>query len=959
MTKTKLTVARLIVAAILIVSLLASVTLAFAEEAAEPQTRAFDERFDRMLDNASGTDGVLPAYSHVVWQAGQASTVTDPIFKMGHAKMEGDANPTSLTLTVRSSVTKVADLRLALRLKGVDSDDACAIIDLSDPNYPVEFSQGDDIGEEWTDMTFDFSQWDDIEFNDANHTKFSDEGVCISGFHLFSDSAKGGELDIQQISFTGTVTSVLYNFDDITEGAYWPQSAAGLATNYGRHYAITDSKQIASEVATSNNADGAYSAIVLSVSGDAQFTVAPVKADGTVGAAKAWAELTDLASTSLPALSDKVQNVVVSLDSLGEKAIRGVQFDVTSGTLNVYGAFFTNLEMPALGEVPRLDVNSIAYMTQFNFEYVKFTNQYEQGVEDGAPFNLAYIISYGGQESVRVTNGHLVFEPTDYANAKLRSNVSSEGRRYVVIKYKVSGGTMDNFRFGVIDTEKDVAATPAWYHDLKVAEGRLSKETPYMSESGYGYLVVDVQLQFGVSEFSGIDLYYQGAGTLYIDEIIYANEIVPEKSLSDNILTEDRVVTIPAGSDYAYVTGFDLDGKSHDGIAITMKATEGATLTPARLEFVGANATRWFRPNEAGMLYDVYGNELPDITTEEQTYYIDYAKSGVSGAITNLHFHTEKLASEVTYTITSIQYVDYVENLETTAEVLAEDFAGKEFTAPDAGFEYQYIGWASGEARTGMDYMILEVEGDISQLRIEMGSVIWFAENPAGSFVGKDGNRFDLTETGKRTLVIDLALSNVPETVTDIHFHNGFTQAGEVIRITSLKFAKRVVVPYEDIVAAMPVNDDAKPTVDSFELPETGTVGTEITVTATASDNYSAASALQTTITVTREGTAVAVSGNKFTPDQSGTYTVTVTVRDEAGNEISESKTITVTAQSSDPTDDPTDDPNKDPVKPDESTTTDKDGLPGWAIALIVIGAILLVGGAVACVLIIKKKKSK
>ncbi len=939
MTKTKLTVARIVAIAVLIVSLTVLSAFAFADTAAAtPQTREFDDRFDRMLDDASGTDK-LPAYTHVVWQAGQANTVTDPIFKMGHAKMESDTNPTSLTLTVRSTVTKVADLRLGLRLKGADSDAACAIIDLSDTeNYPVEFSVGNDIGEDWTDMTFDFSQWDDIVFHDANNTNFSDPGVAISGFHLFADSTKGGELDIQKISFTGSTTSILYNFDDITD-AYWPQSAAGLATTYGRHYAVTSTKQIASEVATSNNTDENYSAIVLSLSGDAQFTVAPVKADGTIGTAKAWTELTDLEGTTVPSVTDLPQNIVVSLASLGETAIRGVQFNVTSGSLNVYQAFFTNLEVPALEEAPRLDTDSIAYMTQFNFEYDKFGGDYNQGAADGAAFNLAYILSYGGETGVHVIDGHLVFDPTtDYTNAKIRSNVASEGRRYLVIKYKLQGGTLDNFRFGVVKTEPDEVTGQGWYNDLQASQGTLAKNTPYIASSGYGYLVTDLQVQFGVTEISGIDLYYTGTGTLYIDEIFYADKIVPEAKLSDNILTEDRVVTVEAGSGYAYVTGFDLDGKVHDGIAVTMKATEGATLAPARFEFYGTEATKWFRENSAGVLHDVYGRQLPDITTEEQTYIIDYAQSGIVGAAQNLHFHTEKLEAEVTYTITAVQYVDYEYNYDTTDEVLAEDFAGKEVTASATG--YQYVGWASGAARTGMDYAILEVEGNISKLRLGLDdATIWFEENTAGTFVDKDGNMFDLNETGKRTLVIDLAKSGVPETVKDIHFHNDFAQVGDVLKITSLKFAKEK--PYEDIIDAIPVNDDSKPVIDAFEVPQTGTVGQAITVTVTASDNYS--TNVTTEVTVVREGNNVTVNGNKFTPDQAGTYTVTVTATDEAGNKATASKTVTVSAAGNQSTD---------PTNPADGK---EGGFPSWAIALIVILAVVIIG--VIVYFVMKKKK--
>ncbi len=962
MTKTKLTVARLVMAVILIVSLTALATFAFADEATEPQTRTFDKRFDRMLDDASGTDGVLPAYRHIVWQAGQADDVTDPVYKLGSAKL-ADEGLASITLTVRSSQTKIADLRLGLRLAGVDKDEACAIVDLSNADYPVEFSSGEDIGTDWTEMTFDFSQWDDIQFNDDNHTKFSDEGVKIEGFHLFSDSSKGGELDIQKVECTvGSSTTILQNFSG-EKNMYWDGGEAGTFTDFGRRYNITSTKAVSSDVATSNNLDGKYNAVVLSVAGTGTVTVAPIKGDGSKGEAKAWANLTDLNGTAVPAITATRQDIVVSLDSLGEKAVKGVEFNVSGGELNVFGVFFTNLEVPAVGEAPHLDTESIAYMTKFGFDADKIDGDYDQAIEKYSQYGLTYILSYGGATNVKVTNGHLVFDNTsnaqEYIQAKVRSTVGSEGRRYLVLKYKLEdGATLDNFRFAKLDTN-DGSSDIIYANQMKSAEGvdAWSDSNPYYSASGYSYLVVDTVVTFGNNDVFGLDMYYSGAGKLSIDEIFYANQIVPEAELSENFIGEPRVKEIPVGVDYQYLDGFELDGQVHDGIAVTLKGSEGTSLSQLRLQFQAGSVSeeRWVFENTAGVLRDVYGNMFPDITTEEQVYMIDYKQSNITPGTTNLYFHFTQGEVAQTITIESIQYFDY-KTMDVSDEVLAEDFQGKEFTADATG--YKYVGWASGEARTGMDFALLEVEGNISKLRLGMDAeTIWFEENTAGTFVDKDGNMFDLTETGKRTLVIDLAKSGVPATITDIHFHNDFANVGDVIKITSLKFAKDLTVPYEDILKDIPVNDDAKPTVDTFEVSATGTVGKEISVTVTASDNYSAASALETTVTVTREGNAVTVSGNKFTPDQAGTYTVTVKVKDEAGNEITESKTVTVSAQSSQPSD-PSDNPSN-PSDPSDPTTSEKDGLPGWAIALIVVGAILVVGGAVACVLIIKKKKSK
>ena len=102
--------------------------------------------------------------------------------------------------------------------------------------------------------------------------------------------------------------------------------------------------------------------------------------------------------------------------------------------------------------------------------------------------------------------------------------------------------------------------------------------------------------------------------------------------------------------------------------------------------------------------------------------------------------------------------------------------------------------------------MSLEVEGDVTQLRIDMaGKTLWFAENAQGTFVGLDGNKF-ATLTGKQTYVIDLEKSGVTTAVAEMHFHYTFGNVGDNIKITSLKFGKDNVVS-----ATLPTNDDTKP----------------------------------------------------------------------------------------------------------------------------------------------------
>ena len=76
----------------------------------------------------------------------------------------------------------------------------------------------------------------------------------------------------------------------------------------------------------------------------------------------------------------------------------------------------------------------------------------------------------------------------------------------------------------------------------------------------------------------------------------------------------------------------------------------------------------------------------------------------------------------------------------------------------------------------------------------------------------------------------------------------------------------------------------------------TATAGDVITIAYTASDDKTAVGDLTVTVTVTKNGSAVTVTDNKFTAEE-GVYTVTVTVRDAAGNEATDSIQITVSAK--------------------------------------------------------------
>ena len=372
-------------------------------------------------------------------------------------------------------------------------------------------------------------------------------------------------------------------------------------------------------------------------------------------------------------------------------------------------------------------------------------------------------------------------------------------------------------------------------------------------------------------------------------------------------------------------------------------------------------STAWFVNNDSGTFYDVYGRFMPVLSVENQVYTIDFEKSGITGALENMHIHATGVAGGAQLIIESIRYIDYApEEMQYTEEVLAEDFAGREFIAAAPG--YAYIGYINGASAAGNQFMVVEVEGDISLLRFEFVGIgtYWITENDQGTLRDENGNTFPVS--GAQTLVIDLGKSGITGTVGDIHIHNEFAAAGDVLRITSVKFASYAE---NSEIIVLPENDDSAPEITG-NIPSSGTVGEEISVSASAEDNYGGEVSIEFEVTLGSE--TIIITNGKFTPEKAGTYSVKVIATDEAGNSdeqvfsivVSDAEIPECTEHVDEDNDGKCDICGKD--MPSENEPEDPDGPaqtegPGAGL-YIVIGLVLIVA-AVIIVYVVKKKNKK
>ena len=86
--------------------------------------------------------------------------------------------------------------------------------------------------------------------------------------------------------------------------------------------------------------------------------------------------------------------------------------------------------------------------------------------------------------------------------------------------------------------------------------------------------------------------------------------------------------------------------------------------------------------------------------------------------------------------------------------------------------------------------------------------------------------------------------------------------------------------------------DTEKPVI-SISTPEQALVGDEVEVKYNVTDNVSSGSDLEVLVSVTKDGNKVNLTNNKFTAEE-GTYTITVSAKDAAGNIHQETKDVVV-----------------------------------------------------------------
>lgn len=415
------------------------------------------------------------------------------------------------------------------------------------------------------------------------------------------------------------------------------------------------------------------------------------------------------------------------------------------------------------------------------------------------------------------------------------------------------------------------------------AEGTMLDKNGELFEAGTGKqtFLVDLEKSGVTSAINEVHFHNDvpDGETFVVEEVSFLTKKL-DATFGEEVLS-DPITSTAAAEGYSYVGWINGSlGKDNS----YMKVTLTGDVNELRFEFVNAGGVLWFGDHGNETLRGIYGEVLSG--NGEKTFIIDFANSGIDGTkLGDIHVHKTFAAAGDTLTITSVTFgrKDLEGDITWANEALASDFGGKELVATAEG--YSYVGWINGSVGLNSRYMLVEVEGNIAELRFEFENIgtRWVSENAEGTLVGVYGQLF--TGDGKQVLIIDLDRSGVDTSkIAGIHVHNTFASVGDVLKITSVKFNNSLVPEFD-------INDDTKPEL-SVTVVDNAKVGNVITITTNATDNYD--ENVTVAIKVTLNGTEITCTDGKFTPGTAGTYTVEVTAKDAANNVTTVTKTIVV-----------------------------------------------------------------
>ncbi len=934
------------------------------------------EDFDRAdisdtvtAEGAGVVTGEKP-YMRVPYTAGSSATPGDAIYKQGSGSLAQVVNGGTIKLKMRAPESDVELSEINFGIRGVD-DDTKVLAKTLDQLTDSEGNVLPELSTEWQDYEISFAtSYEDTDIYPNTETPvLGTSNVPLLAIHIYAATAEDtGTLDIASIEYTTTGNAYLNDF----RGGATPSDTAAVADS-GTWWAGSSTGYIikrtvnmtsGSFTVKKETAVGSYNYAVIEAEGDVENLKIATTTDGTT-----WGEAAAYDGYSV-ALTGAEKGFKFSYEGTAE------------GGVTVKRIYLTNLtvKIPAIA-TPVIDASTAQLLEDFSVAQSGFNGNWDE-MSTAPELNeagLNYRLSYSNGDKVKIENGCLVFDGTElgdgYINYKFYSKSLASGK-YAVLKVKgENGANLGGLRFNLMgSSDATLTRDPVWSHAWKAgvdySSALMTESNPYKTSDGWYYIVIDTEESgLGVDEagYGGLDMYFSGEGKLYVDSIFFCNAVeVTVPNVEKDIELPDSKIEF-AGSDAGYsYAGYMYIPNDGYGTVIDFDVTptvDNFDISSLRIEIEGVG-TFWAAENADGTLKTTEGKMLSELTyTKDVATHvtIDLAKSGIEGEFMHTHTHVGamggfKIDNVKIHTSTPVYAAKEIDKTKFDTAVTVPD--EKTFTAAAEGYAYAF----GYEGLTEKVYDKLEftlIPGASftgNDLRFALGSAeYWFVQH-ADVVVTADGKKWsELTFTEGTPIQFSILLEDmgVNAAFNAIHVHTTGTVTGSfTMKDLSLSTysAKDFITPavqehyvpkYSQQLDLLPTYlDTVNPTV-SISTATTATAGDEITVAYTATDDITATADLNVTVTVTKDGNAVTLTDNKFTAEE-GVYTVTVTVRDVAGNEASDTIQITVSAASN----------GGDDTKP-------SGGLGAGAIAGIVIGCVAVVAIAgVAVFLVIRKKKN-
>jgi len=705
-----------------------------------------------------------------------------------------------------SNGASINDLKLAFRLDDNHELITLDFTDLVDPDYQAL----PELDTEYQVYLIDIANsLDGLTFvGKSGHTNIA-AGGSIVGFHLFADGVGTGTLEIEEVYYSSDPVSTEYTtpfdflIDDFQKTSvsvalpdvYWCGSVGYIVDKWLVMDSSVADAIYQDEAKPVDGLENVEVTLRSTVAGGDIF-VTPVFDDGTItlGTEVLLSTLLNDQLEEVGTLSTAFTLKRINLAANGwASTLTGLKFRLASGNgiVTIDLVEYITITEGADPVYPAISTEDVKVFDDFERAEVGATTAYDPANPIALANGLYYIITYSdavNKNQLYIENGAVVFDNTEdpgYINFVEASETGNLGtHKYMVLRLKTDqGGSLAHFR---LQTGTDAVT---WANELYAAPGMLSVNSPYLTNDGFMYLVVDLELSGLLTSFEELTLYYSDAGRLIIDSIFFANDAVKELDLETATIADEfnGVQIYNAGDDYQYnyVALTDANTSNNRYMVMAVKGSGFGNFRFQTYDDSGVSPTLYIT-DLIGV--DGYEYSLDDLSATEYRYLIiDLEASGLNFHPQGIHLHLNNAKIYVE----SIFFADIESDVIFDDFVLAEDTISETLVidATASGYVYNYIGL---DQAAYADYMILQVSGNVESLRFDFinhDETVLSGVKFLSDLRGVNGAPlyYEVNTETIQELVIDLKASGITQNIGAMHVHYGDdSSADDIVTIHSV-----------------------------------------------------------------------------------------------------------------------------------------------------------------------------